>query len=217
MMAVMCDLLYCLHHDADCAAHRMPTEPGVKAVLSLVASANESRVLQLLGMSNGGNTTRRRRLLGYDEGTFPATRVLLQVNSTTNSTVSSTNATGNSTNSTTANINSTTASASVPLVADWSYMADYGFEAVPGPDSLDVPPLPPNYTVNSGLGPDLGHPIEDKLANSSSIRNLRGRSESLCRMPMSICSNGFCGAALHLLLLTCIIPGRVPANATILF
>lgn len=173
----------------------------MKAVLSLVSSTNESSVLQLLGLSTGGNTTRGRHLLGYDEGTFPATRVLLQVNSTANSTFSSTNA-GNSTNSTTANINTTTANASAPLVAVWSYMADYGFEAVPGPDSLDVPPLPPNYTVNSGLGPDLGHPIEDKLANSSSVRNLRGRFESrAAQSAHAHLIERFREAALHLLLL----------------
>lgn len=168
---------------ACCPSRRTPSDPGVKAVLSLVASVNETVVLQQLGLQMSGNTTASvtARRLQWAQGpdayallTAPFRR-LLQTNTTANATSNST--AGNSTTGTNStasgNITSTSAGPTLPLV-DWLYMSDYAIEDVPDFVTLDVPPLPPNYTSNSGLGPDAGHPFEDRLANLSAAVSYRG-------------------------------------------
>lgn len=158
----------------------MPSDPGVKAVLFLVASANEATILQLLGAA--GNATTGRRLqwsLGTADAGRPhatASRLLLQTaTATANTTGTSTNST-NSTSYGTSTSNSTSATSvpAVPLM-DWAYMSDYAVEDLPVLAMLDVPPLPPNYTLDSGLGPDQGNLIETKLANSSVVTSFKGK------------------------------------------
>jgi hypothetical protein len=141
-----------------------------------VAAANETAVLQLLGLRANGSTIARRRLLSgaeADAESFsaqPMRQLQQTVNATTNATA---NATANGTNVTVGSNNSSSINLAVPLF-DWVYMADYVVEDVPDLASLDVPPLPPNYTTNSGLGPDAGHQTEARLANSSAVVSYKG-------------------------------------------
>lgn len=175
-----------------CCVCRVTLDPGVKAVLSLVAAANETAVLQLLDVRANGSTIARRQLLWSADahaeslGAQPMRR-LQQTNVTTNSTSNVTATTNN--NATVVGTNSSS-NPVVPLF-DWVYLGDYAVEDVPDFVTLDVPPLPPKYTTNSGLGPDAGHPVEDRLANSSAVVNYRGKLQcvivtfAMCGLRMS--------------------------------
>jgi hypothetical protein len=144
----------------------------------LVTAANETAVLQLLGLRANGSTITRRRLLWSADidaesfGAQPMRRLQQTVLATTNATAI---ATANNTNATVGSINTNSSNSAAVSLFDWVYMADYAVEDVPDFVTLDVPPLPPNYTTNSGLGPDAGHPTEDRLANSRAVLSYRGK------------------------------------------
>lgn len=150
-------------------------------MLFLVPTALEATTLQRFGLSGIFNTTQQqptRRLLQADSLVDAATgshRRLLQTNATANATAA--NTTANSTaagNGTTASTSNATATSFVLPPPYWTYFSDYSTEATPDPTSLDVPPLPPSYTTNLTLQPDLGNPLQDQLANTSGVVAFQG-------------------------------------------
>lgn len=163
-------------------------------MLSIVAAVNESAVLQLLQLntSSGSPALQRRRLLqaSVDAALGPL-RMLLQTNTTTstnttsNTTTASTNTTATSSNSTASTTSTSVVAPAPATVWDWVYLADYASEYVPDHGSLDVPPLPPNYTLSSGLGPDLGNAVEARLANSSAVTSFKGAHSGSMSPPNS--------------------------------